>query len=56
MIQDKLNNIKEAAENYKKSLEKCENDQKLMKSTTNKKAGTNYAVALEKLGMRNQAI
>jgi len=26
MIQDKLNNIKEAAENYKKSLEKCEND------------------------------
>jgi len=35
-------------------LKKCEEDpqKKLIQSTTYKKAGTNYAVALEKLGER----
>lgn len=58
MIQDKIGKVKEAADSYKKSIEKCENDpeQKLIHSTTYKKAGTNYAVALEKLGMREAAI
>ena len=58
MIYDKLGKISEAADSYKKSLQKCEEDpeQKLVLSTTYKKAGTNYAVALEKLGMRDEAI
>ena len=36
----------------------CENDpnQKLLQSSTYKKAGTNLAVALEKLGKRDEAV
>ena len=51
-----MGNLRLAAENYKKALDKCENDQKLQKSSTFKKAGTNYAIALEKLGKRNEAV
>ena len=56
MILDKLGKIKEAADSYRKSLDKCEQDEKLKNSSTFKKAGTNFAVALEKLGKRDEAI
>lgn len=56
MIQDKIGKIRDAADSYKKSIEKCLSDEKLKQSTTYKKAGTNYAVALEKLGKRDDAI
>jgi hypothetical protein len=52
MIFDKLGTTQQASEYYRLSLEKCEQDpgNKLVRSTTYKKAGTNYAVTLEKLG------
>jgi len=56
MILDKVGKIKEAADSYKKSLDMCSTDEKLKKSSTYKKGGTNYAVALEKLGRRDEAI
>ena len=48
----------EAADSYKKAIEKCSSDpnSKLIHSSTYKKAGTNFAVALEKLGMRDEAV
>ena len=58
MIYDKMGKIKEASDSYKKSLEKCDQDpqKKLTQSATYKKAGTNYAVTLEKLGERDEAV
>lgn len=58
MIQDKLGKIQEAANSYKLALDKCESDpdEQLVKSSIYKKAGTNYAVTLEKLGLRDQAM
>lgn len=58
MIQDKLGLVSEAADSYKKAIDKCQSDpnNKLIHSSTYKKAGTNYAVALEKLGMRDAAV
>lgn len=58
MIYDKMGKTKEASDSYKKSLKKCEEDpnKKLIQSATYKKAGTNYAVTLEKLGERDEAI
>lgn len=58
MIHDKLGQVQQAADSYKKAMDKCEEDpsQKLVHSSTYKKAGTNYAVALEKLGMRDAAV
>jgi len=55
MIYDKMGKTKEASDSYKKSLKKCEEDpnKKLIQSATYKKAGTNYAVTLEKLGERD---
>ena len=43
---------------YKQALDKCEGDpdNMLVNSATYKKAGTNYAVALEKTGVRKDAI
>lgn len=58
MIYDKMGKTKEASDSYKKSLKKCEEDpnKKLIQSATYKKAGTNYAVTLEKLGEREEAV
>jgi tetratricopeptide (TPR) repeat protein len=58
MIFDKMGKLNEAADSYKKAIGKCEEDseQKLLHSSTYKKAGTNYAVTLEKLGKRDEAI
>ena len=58
MIYDKMGKTKEACDSYKKSLNKCEQDpqKKLIQSATYKKAGTNYAVTLEKLGEREEAV
>jgi hypothetical protein len=52
MIHDRLGKVKEASDSYKSVLNTCENDpkQKLIQSSTYKKAGTNLAVALEKIG------
>ena len=58
MIYDKLGQVQLASDSYKKSMETCENDPKkqLGKSATYKKAGTNYAVTLEKLSRRDDAV
>jgi tetratricopeptide (TPR) repeat protein len=58
MIYDKMGKTKEASDSYRKSLNKCEEDpqKKLTQSATYKKAGTNYAVTLEKLGEREEAV
>ena len=47
-----------ASDSYKLSMETCENDPKkqLTRSATYKKAGTNYAVTLEKLNRREDAV
>lgn len=52
MIHDRLGKVKEASDSYKSVMNTCENDpnQKLIQSSTYKKAGTNLAVALEKIG------
>jgi hypothetical protein len=57
MIYDKLDKTDLASDFYLKSLKKCESDpeNKLPQSTTYKKAGTNYAVTLEKLGKHGEA-
>ena len=58
MIFDKMGNVQAASDSYKKSMETCEADQaqQLIKSATYKKAGTNYAVTMEKLGKREGAM
>ena len=58
MIYDKMGQVEAASESYKKSMETCESDatNQLTKSITYKKAGTNYAVTLEKLGQRDGAV
>ena len=58
MIYDKMGKTQEACDSYKKSLKKCEEDpqKKLTLTATYKKAGTNFAVALEKLGERQEAV
>ena len=56
MIYDRLSNLAEAADSYKKAMSKCHDDPELSTSTTFMKAGTNCAVVLEKLGRRDEAI
>ena len=58
MIHDKLGQYQLASDNYKLAMETCERDPKgqLMKQATYKKAGTNYAVTLEKLSRREDAV
>ena len=58
MIYDKQGAIQQASDNYKSAIDTCEQDSKdqLVKSATYKKAGTNYAVTLEKLNKRDEAV
>ena len=58
MIQDMQGNVVQASQNYLKAKELCETDPQgcLLKSSTFKKAETNYAVTLEKLNRRDEAI
>ena len=58
MIYDKMGHVQAACDSYKSSMDVCESDlaQQLTKSATYKKAGTNYAVTLEKLGKRDGAL
>ena len=58
MIHDKLHQFESAADSYKRAMDTCEGDpkQQLTKSITYKKAGTNYAVTLEKINKREAAI
>ncbi len=56
MIYDRLGDIQKASTFYKKAIDKCQEDQQQQKSQHMMKAMTNYAVTLEKLGMRQQAI
>jgi tetratricopeptide (TPR) repeat protein len=58
MIYDKLGKVQDASDNYKKSMSTCEADTQnlLVKSATYKKAGTNFAVTLEKLQKRENAV
>jgi hypothetical protein len=56
MINDRLGQILTASNSYKLALEKCTGDPNLEKSQIYKKAGTNYAVTLEKLNEREKAI
>ena len=58
MIYDKLGEVQMASDSYLMSMTTCRNDPQgqLTKSATYKKAGTNYAVTLEKLGQRVTAV
>ena len=56
MINDRMGQILTASNSYKLALEKCQEDPNLEKSQLFKKVGVNYAVTLEKLGKRPQAI
>lgn len=58
MIYDKMGQFEMASENYKLAMQTCEKDPKgqLSKQVTYKKAGTNYAVTLEKLSRRDDAV
>ena len=58
MIHDKNGRNQEAADNYKLSMETCEGDPRnqLVKCATYKKSGSNYAVCLEKLNRREDAV
>ena len=58
MIYDKLGHVQMASESYLMAMTTCRNDPQgqLTKSATYKKAGTNYAVTLEKLDQRDTAV
>ena len=58
MIHDKMQHVQQASDSYKLAMETCEGDprKQLTKSVTYKKAGTNYAVTLEKLSRRDEAV
>lgn len=56
MINDRLGQVLTASQSYKLALEKCEEDSSLKHSGVCKKAGTNYAVTLEKLGQRKESV
>ena len=58
MIHEKNGKHQEAADSYKKSMDTCQGDPKnqLVKSATYKKSGSNYAVCLEKLNQREDAL
>lgn len=56
MIYDRMGQVLPACNSYKQAVEKCNEDESLKKSSICKKAGTNYAVTLEKLGKRDEAI
>ena len=58
MIYDKLGHVQMASASYLMAMTTCRNDPQgqLTKSATYKKAGTNYAVTLEKLGQRDTAV
>ena len=55
VIYDRMGQFLTASNSYKLALEKCREDPKLVTSAIYKKAGTNYAVALEKLNRRAKA-
>ena len=58
MIYDKMGQVQQAKDNYALSMKKCEKDpsKQLIHSSTYKKAGTNFAVSLEKTGDRDTAV
>ena len=58
LILDKMSKPEQASLHYKHAIETCEEDPQslLIKSNTYKKAATNYAVTLEKLGRRDESI
>ena len=58
MLYDKLGHVQMASESYLMAMTACRGDPQgqLTKSATYKKAGTNYAVTLEKLGQRETAV
>lgn len=58
LIHDKQGDVQQASYNYKNAMRTCEQDPKgwLINSGTYKKAGTNYAVTLEKLNYRDDAV
>lgn len=58
LLFDKQGQAEHASANYKKAMKVCETDPKghLVKSATYKKAATNYAVTLEKLSQREEAV
>ena len=58
LVYDKMGKSSDASSNYKRAMETCEADPKdiLVRSATYKKAGTNYAVTLEKLNERDEAV
>jgi Flp pilus assembly protein TadD len=56
MINDRMGQILAANNSYKLAIEKCHEDPALERSQIFKKAGTNYAVTLEKLGKRKEAV
>ena len=55
MIYDRLGDIAKASAFYKQSIAKCEEDEERT-STHYLKAMTNYAVTLEKMGKRDEAV
>lgn len=58
MIYDRLGDILQASNYYKKCIRKCETDetQALVKSQIYVKSVTNFAVTKEKLGKRDEGI
>ena len=58
LIYDKKGQAGPASENYKRAMDTCQQDPRgvLIRSATYKKAGTNYAVTLEKLNQRRDAV
>jgi len=56
LICDKKGQFLTASNSYRLCMDKCEDDENLKKSTIFKKAATNYAVTLEKLGKRDDAL
>ena len=55
VIYDRMAQFLTASNSYKLALDKCKEDPKLVNSSIYKKAGNNYAVALEKLNRRDKA-
>ena len=58
LISDKQAQPAQASSYYKQAMDMCDQDPTgiLIKSGTYKKAGTNYAVTLEKLNKREESI
>lgn len=56
MIYDRLGDINKANAFYKKAIDRCEGDPLAKQQSCYLKAMTNYAVTLEKLGRRPEAL